>query len=265
MKTLEEYLQQATRIAVLTGAGMSTESGIPDYRSTDGLYRTLTSEEVFDIDRFQIRPEEFFQVIGPLYISIVKAKPNRGHLALKALEDMGKEIHIATQNIDGLHQKAGSSRVYEVHGTMSTLHCQKCGKHKTDSQCLPLFEKGQVVRCDCGGVMKPDITFYGEGLPEQAFLKSMQAFSRCDLALVMGTSLQVYPAASLPSYRMTGVPLVIINKTHTSMDNEAALVIRQGIGDTLAPCVPAFHSGSDCRVPLASTPCRPIPGPTPAS
>ena len=231
---LAALLRNAKNIACLTGAGMSTESGIPDYRSTNGLYRTLTSEEVFDIDRFNSDPTEFYKVIGPLYCSIVEAKPNAGHLALADLESkFGKNVSIATQNIDGLHQKANSSKVFEVHGTMKTLTCRRCGAQVSSDGYLPLFKNGETLRCKCGGVFKPDITFYGENLPEKAFMDSFDAFRNADLALVLGTSLAVYPAASLPSYKPAECKLVIINRSETAMDDEANLVINDSIGNVL--------------------------------
>lgn len=236
IQTLAALVRDAQKIAVLTGAGMSTESGIPDYRSTDGLYRTLTSEEVFDIDRFNRNPGGFYQVIGPLYCSIVNAAPNAGHRALHELEErFGKSVSVATQNIDGLHQKAGSQRVFEVHGTMDTLTCQGCGKCFGSSEpFLPLFQAGKTVKCDkCGGVLKPDITFYGEGLPEEAFYGAARAFRECDLAIVLGTSLAVYPAAALPAERRAGVPLAIINKTATAADAGARVVLHESIGNAL--------------------------------
>lgn len=234
LKKFAELLGKSQRIACLTGAGMSTESGIPDYRSTDGLYNTLTSEEVFDIVRFRHNPAEFYHVIGPLYCSIVEAKPNSGHLALEELESrLGKRVDVATQNIDGLHQKAGSRHVYEVHGTMNTLSCPKCGCQVSNKDYLPLFKKGETVFCKCGHVLKPDITFYGESLPEDAFSSSIDAFSRADLVLVLGTSLAVYPAAMLPSYRKSSAKLVIINRTPTQADDEAELVFNDSIGKVL--------------------------------
>ena len=245
---LQEFarlLKKAKRIACLTGAGMSTESGIPDYRSSNGLYNTLTSEEVFDIDAFKENPERFYKVIGPLYSSIVEAQPNAGHLALHALEEnFGKNISIATQNIDGLHQKAGSKKVYEVHGTMSSLTCQKCGINDTATVHLDEFKQGKPLQCKCGGIFKPDITFYGEMLPEEAYVSALQAFRKCDLAIVLGTSLVVYPAAALPSYRPSNVPLVIINKSKTSMDDEAALVFNASIGEIMTETLKLLSSES---------------------
>lgn len=234
LQRFAELLKKSKKIACLTGAGMSTESGIPDYRSSNGLYNTMTSEEVFDIDRFNDEPDAFYKVIGPLYSSIVEAKPNAGHLALHELEEKyHKNISIATQNIDGLHQKAGSKKVYEVHGTMSTLTCQKCGINDTAAVHLDEFKHGKTLQCKCGGIFKPDITFFGEMLPEKAYVSALQAFRECDLAIVLGTSLVVYPAAALPSHRMSNVPLVIINKSETSMDGEATLVFNASIGEVM--------------------------------
>ncbi len=234
IKQLAELLKEAKNITCLTGAGMSTESGIPDYRSTAGLYNTLTSEEVFDIRRFNRNPSEFYKVIGPLYCSIVEAQPNAGHLALTELDTkFNKNVSIATQNIDSLHQKAGSKKVFEVHGTMRTLTCRRCGTQVVSDDYLPLFKNGETLYCKCGEVFKPDITFYGENLPEKAFSDAITAFRHCDLAIVLGTSLVVYPAASLPSQRPYTSKLVIINRSETSMDDEADLVINESIGAVL--------------------------------
>ena len=235
---LAGYLRQATRIACLTGAGMSTESGIPDYRSPQGLYRTLTSEEVFDIRRFKADPSQFYRVIGPLYTSIEEALPNAGHLALAELAGRcGKNVKIATQNIDGLHQKAGRADVYEVHGTMRTLTCQSCGGQVGSSALRDRLQAGELLRHHCGGVLKPDITFYGEMLPEGPLASARQAMAEADLVLVLGTSLLVYPAAALPSLRTRGCPLVIINREATVMDEQASLVIHGAIGNVLPQSV----------------------------
>jgi len=235
---LAALLANAKHIACLTGAGMSTESGIPDFRSTQGLYKTLTSEQVFDIKRFKMDPAQFYQVIGPLYCSIVEANPNPGHLALEELESrLHKDVKIATQNIDGLHQKAGSNHVYEVHGTMKTLICKNCGHTENGDAHLDDFKKGAVIKCSCGHVMKPDITFFGESLPHEAVALSIDAFENADLAIVLGTSLVVYPAAALPSYSKAGTPLVIINKTPTDCDGSATLVINDSIGKVLPAAV----------------------------
>lgn len=224
----------AERIACLSGAGMSTESGIPDYRSKAGLYQNLTSEKVFSIELFVRAPERFYAVIGPLYQSIITATPNAGHRALAELARLyGKQVVIATQNIDGLHQKAGSALVHEVHGTMDTLSCQACGGRARAADFLPALMRGEVLHHCCGGVLKPDITFYGEMLPMNALRQAQLGMMGADLVMVLGTSLQVYPAADLPSVRPAKCPLVIINRSPTVMDDSADLVFHESIGELL--------------------------------
>ena len=170
---------------------------------------------------------------------MIGAEPNAGHLALHELEMIeGKTVNIATQNIDGLHQRAGSTKVHEVHGTMMTLSCQSCGRQFNGTDFNDCFANGTVAKCPiCRGVMKPDITFYGESLPEEAYVSSVKAFRQCDLAIVLGTSLKVYPAAGLPDYRPENVPLVIINRTETDADQFANLVINGSIGEILPKAV----------------------------
>jgi len=246
---LAAYLRGAGRIACLTGAGMSTESGIPDYRSPQGLYRTLTSEDVFDIRQFRANPEKFYRVIGPLYTAIEDAAPNAGHRALAELAcRCGKKVTIATQNIDGLHQKAGSQDVHEVHGTMRTLTCLSCGTRVGSSGFRTALQAGEVLRHQCGGILKPDITFFGEMLPEIAFMAAQASILEADLVLILGTSLCVYPAAALPSLRRSGSGLVIINRDETSLDGQAGLVIHGAIGDVLPRAVqrlPCSHGGGE--------------------
>ncbi|MBR6058049.1 MAG: NAD-dependent deacylase [Victivallales bacterium] len=235
-----ELLRKATKIAVLSGAGMSTESGIPDFRSSNGVY-SYTSEEVFDLDNFNRNPSSFFEIIAPLYDSIMKSKPNAGHLALHELEEkLGKTVTIATQNIDGLHQKAGSKTVYELHGGMLSLTCRKCGCQVPAKALDAQLRSGKVVRHEpnCMGVMKPDIVFYGEMLPQNALMASYKAMQEADMVMVLGTSLAVYPAAGLPDARKRDTPLVIINKTATPLDGEATLVFHESIGEILpAACL----------------------------
>ena len=234
---LKNLIASFQRIAVLSGAGMSTESGIPDFRSSTGIYNTITSERIFDIDEFHRDPAQFYRFRKELQASILHAEPNAGHLALATLEKQGKQIEIATQNIDGLHQKAGSTRVYEVHGTMHTLTCTKCRRSFKSADVDGTEPTGEILRCPCGGVLKPDITFFGEMLPEKAISDAIRAMEKAELVIVLGTSLQVYPAASLPSYRPAGVPLVIINMTPTPYDSEATLVLHSKIGEVLGSVV----------------------------
>ena len=239
IKSFSEILRKASRIAVLSGAGMSTESGIPDFRSSNGLY-SYTSEEVFDLGNFLRKPESFYEIIAPLYDSIMKSEPNAGHLALHELEEKyGKTVVVATQNIDGLHQKAGSRIVHELHGGMLSLTCQKCGGQVPASALDAQLRSGKVVRHEptCMGVMKPDIVFYGEMLPQDALMKSYKAMTQADLVLVLGTSLAVYPAAGLPTERSRDAELVIINRTPTPLDGEATLVFHESIGEILPDAV----------------------------
>ena len=241
-----EFLKASQKIAVLSGAGMSTESGIPDFRSTSGLYKTVTSEEVFDIGCFRQSPEKFYDIIAPLYVSMLEAKPNSGHKALSELElDCGKDVIVATQNIDGLHQKAGSKVVNELHGGMLSLTCQSCGGQVPASAVDADLRSGKVVRHrpTCNGVLKPDIVFFGEMLPEEAFSASISAMKRADLVLVLGTSLAVYPAASLPGLRRGGTPLVIINKTETNQNDNADLVYHESLGEVLPQALKQLKSG----------------------
>lgn len=236
---LVRYLAAAKRIAVLSGAGMSTESGIPDFRSSTGIYATVVSESIFDIDAFRTNPGEFYAFARVFFADMLKAEPNRGHTALARLEhELGKDVRIATQNIDTLHQRAGSTRVYPVHGTTETCSCLRCG-HRTDTaEIWADITAGNIPRhAGCGGLYKPDIVFFGEWLPEAVVAAAQDAMAKADLVLAVGTSLAVQPAASLPHGRRSGTPYVIINRTPTSQDSFADLVIRESIGDVLNAAV----------------------------
>ncbi len=228
-----ELLAEAPKIAALTGAGMSTESGIPDFRSSTGIYQT-TSEAVFSIDFFNENPGEFYRIFGPFYAQTVAAAPNAGHVALADLERLGKRVEIVTQNIDALHSAAGSSSVWEIHGTLRTSSCVACERTFEPSVFGATVAAGQIPRCpECGGVLKPDITFYGEALPERALRSAQRTMWETRLLLVLGTSLQVYPAAGLPRECDADVPFVVVNRTPTPLDRFARLVFRESIGDVL--------------------------------
>lgn len=230
-----EFLKKADQIAVLTGAGISTESGIPDFRSANGLYNTMTSAEIFDIDFFRRYPDQFYRVITPVFRKILDAKPNVGHRALAELETrLRKRVMIVTQNVDSLHTKAGSSEVAEIHGTFRTLTCLECERGFVSDEFLPDLAMGNVLRCpSCGGLMKPDITFYGEELPVAPFAAAKRAMWEARLLLVLGTSLLVHPAASLPRECDSGIPYVIINKTETWFDGHSDLVFHESIGEVM--------------------------------
>jgi len=238
---LADAVRAARHIAVLTGAGISTESGIPDFRSPTGIYRTLTSEEIFDLTFFEDHPDQFYRTMAPVWKTIFSARPNRGHLALAAWEKLGKEITIATQNIDDLHRKAGSGTVLELHGSVRTMTCTACGRLYDSVRFHGELTAGEVPRCGCGGVLKPDITFFGEELPQGAFLGGEIAFESADLVLALGTSLGVYPAAGLPNRRGRNAPLIIVNRTSTPLDGEAAIVLHEPLGEVLSAVTPLLQ------------------------
>jgi len=231
---LAAYLAAAERVAVLSGAGMSTESGIPDFRSSTGVYDTVTSEEIFDLEAFWRQPEDFYAFARGFFADMWAAEPNAGHRALARLEqEFGKRVDIATQNIDTLHQRAGSTRVHPVHGTIETVSCLRCGAQRPTLEVRPAFAAGRVPKCACGCVWKPDIVFFGEALPDRAVTDSLAAMREADLVLVLGTSLTVYPAAGLPRQRQAAANLVVINRTPTPLDREADLVCRDSVGVAL--------------------------------
>lgn len=237
-KEAKEVLARASKIAVLTGAGMSTESGLPDFRSRTGIYNTLTTALTFHIAMFRIWPKRFYSVIGPFYGQCVSAEPNAGHRALAALERQGKHVEIATQNVDCLHQKAGSSIVHEVHGTIDTVSCRKCGGHFKASEFAEFFASGKVPRCpQCGKALKPDLAFFGETLPVEPLRRAEQAFLDADLVMVLGTSLRVAPANTLPALRSEGAPLFVINRDPTPLDEYADFVSHGKIGKVLPELV----------------------------
>lgn len=219
----------AKRLGVLTGAGISTLSGIPDFRGPEGLYRQRDAERIFDIDWFERDPSIYYNGCRELIYGLNKYQPNVVHQALKALEDKGILRGIATQNIDMLHQRAGSSNVYEVHGSPMSHHCRVCGDAKAYSDILEMLKNKpsnmrahDVPRCKCGGVYKPDVTFFGESLPEAAFSSAQSLAIRADVMLVLGTSLTVFPAAGLPRLTLqAGGAVIIVNAQPTSLDEYA--------------------------------------------
>lgn len=236
---LTEYFQTARRIVFLTGAGMSTESGIPDFRSSAGLYRSGVDERVFEIDAFRREPNLFYGFARAFLETFRNARPNAGHHAIAALEKIaGKSVQVVTQNIDTLHQEAGSSRVHPVHGTLAASHCRVCGARVKTETLWASIAAGDIPRhAGCGGVFKPDIVFFGELLPADVVAAAQQAIAKANLLVVAGTSLQVYPAAGLPDSRGPDCRLVIINHMPTHLDSIADLRIAAGIGATLAAAI----------------------------
>ena len=232
MERMLKAIESARCVAAMTGAGVSTLCGIPDFRGPQGLYRQKDAERIFDIDWFDRDPSIYYRGCRDLVYGLDRFEPGPVHLALKRLEDLGRLDGIITQNIDMLHQKAGSSNVYEVHGSPIMHHCRRCGGGKTfdeieemirESGGIQSLDEGFVPHCTCGGVYKPDITFFGESLPEVAFASSQELAMRADVLLVLGTSLTVYPAAGLPRLTLQhGGKVFIVNAQPTPLDEAAA-------------------------------------------
>ena len=232
MEKLIEAIKKSTCTAALTGAGVSTLCGIPDFRGPQGLYRNPDAERIFDIDWFDRDPAIYYRGCRELVYGLGDFAPGPVHRALKTLEDAGRLDGIITQNIDMLHQKAGSSRVWEVHGSPVLHHCRRCGAEKTFAEILRLIAANggaaklgdpYVPRCACGGAFKPDITFFGEALPEAAFRHAQELAARADVLLVLGTSLTVFPAAALPQLTLQrGGQVFILNAQATALDGLAA-------------------------------------------
>ena len=228
---LEKLIEQSRSIVFFGGAGVSTESGVPDFRSVDGLYNQTYDyppEVILSHDFFVQHTEEFFRFYRDKLI-VRGAKPNPAHLRLAALEKEGKLKAVITQDIDGLHQAAGSRNVLELHGSIHRNFCTRCGKSYTLDQ---IAQGTGVPRCSCGAVIKPDVVLYGEGLDQMVLSRAVRSLQQADLLIVGGTSLSVYPAAGLLDY-YGGRELVLINKTETPADKRATLVIRRPIGEVL--------------------------------
>lgn len=230
-ETLKQWLSESENIVFFGGAGVSTESKIPDFRSTDGLYNqqyAYPPETILSHTFYMRRPEEFYRFYQNKML-FPDAEPNRAHKALAKLEQEGRLRAVITQNIDGLHQKAGSREVLELHGSVLRNYCTKCGKFYGLEAVL---ESEGVPRCTCGGVIKPDVVLYEEGLDQHTLQKAVYYISNADVLIIGGTSLTVYPAAGLIDY-YGGKKLVLINKSVTSMDSRADLVISGPIGEIL--------------------------------
>ena len=231
VEQLQQLVNQSRRIVAFTGAGCSTESGVPDFRSVDGLYRQTWNyppEEILSHEFFLQHPEEFYRFYRAKML-FPHAQPNPAHRKLAQLEAAGRLSAVITQNIDGLHQQAGSKRVLELHGSVHRNFCMDCGKpYPLDA----ILKTEGLPRCSCGGLIKPDVVLYGECLDDRVLDQSIRELERADLLLVGGTSLSVYPAAGLLRY-FRGSHLVLINKTPTDRDRDAQLVIPQPIGQVL--------------------------------
>ena len=232
IKTLRELVNASSSIVFFGGAGVSTESGIPDFRSTGGLYHQEWSyppEVILSHSFYKSNPEEFFRFYRAKLLA-PDAKPNAAHKKLAQWEKEGRLKAVVTQNIDGLHQAAGSRNVLELHGSVHRNFCERCGKFYGLDHIL--HTEG-VPRCDCGGIIKPDVVLYEEGLNEDTLHAAVRAISEADLMMIGGTSLNVWPAAGLVNY-YRGNRLVLINKSAVGRDLDAALVITEPIGEVLS-------------------------------
>lgn len=228
---LQSMIDESSRIVFFGGAGVSTESGIPDFRSADGLYSQkyrYPPEQIISHSFFMRDPEEFYRFYRDRMI-YPEAKPNAAHLKLAELERAGKLTAVITQNIDGLHSAAGSQNVIELHGSVHRNHCMKCGKPFGLEYILSV---PGVPRCNCGGIVKPDVVLYEEPLDEDCINRAINAISEADMLIIGGTSLAVQPAAGLIRF-FNGRRLAVINKTPTSADDEADIVINAIIGEAL--------------------------------
>ena len=235
LSTLRNWISESKKIVFFGGAGVSTESGIPDFRSVDGLYH-----QKFDYPPETILSHSFFFSHTDYFYKFYREKmlvtdiePNRAHVALAKLEQQGKLSAVVTQNIDGLHQKAGSVNVYELHGSVHRNYCRKCRKFYSGED---LLQTTGVPKCACGGIIKPDVVLYEESLDDACIMGAIRAIAEADLLIVGGTSLTVYPAAGLIRYYQ-GNRLVLINRDETPYDHEADLVFRESIGEVLSAVV----------------------------
>lgn len=234
---LQQLINKSKKIAFFGGAGVSTESGIPDFRSIDGLYQQkwkYPPEQIISHSFFEYAPVEFYRFYREKLVPSKEIKPNAAHYKLAELEEKGKLLGVITQNIDGLHPKAGSKKVFELHGSTLRNYCTKCGEFY-DEQFILQSENApdKLPHCTkCGGIVKPDVVLYEEGLDDAIVNGAIDAISNADTLIIGGTSLVVYPAAGLINY-FRGENLVLINKSQTSCDHKATLVIHQPIGQVL--------------------------------
>lgn len=224
---LADWIKEARYMVVFTGAGASTESGLPDFRSQRGLWKKVP-ERLASVETLMNNPDEFFEFYQERFESFKDVKPNRVHHILAKWENEGRVKMVITQNVDGLHQQAGSRQVAELHGSNAHVRCQSCGK---------LFERTEFHKrycSDCGGMLRPNVVLFGEPLPMSEWMRAQHATEKADLFLVIGSSLQVYPAAGLPEQAVQrGARLAIINQEPTGLDDLAGIVCHEMAGDVL--------------------------------
>jgi len=234
-----DFIVKSHYIVALTGAGISTKAGVPDFRGPKGLYKRkdIPADKLFDINYFKEDPTLFYKHISELLNLFKKAKPTKGHLFLKRLEDLGKLKAIVTQNVDGLHKKAGNHNVIEIHGNFDKFYCIECFNEITSDddmygEIIKLIKKKGVPKCKkCKGTLKPNVVFFGEYVRDLE--KALTEVQKADLLITIGTSLTVYPASTLPSYLNDEAKLVIINEEETPYDGKAKVVLHEDIDDVV--------------------------------
>ena len=235
IEKLRKIISESDNIVFFGGAGVSTESNIPDFRSVDGLYNqkyAYPPETILSHTFFMRHTDEFFDFYRDKML-YPDAVPNKAHIALAKLEKLGKCKAVVTQNIDGLHQAAGSREVLELHGSVLRNYCMKCLRFYDESA---IINSTGIPRCECGGIIRPDVVLYEEGLDNNTLTKAVKYISEADVLIVAGTSLTVYPAAGLIDY-YHGNKLILINKSATARDSVADIVINDAVGETLDYCV----------------------------
>ncbi len=231
VEQLQKVIDNSKSIVFFGGAGVSTESGIPDFRSVDGLYNQrydYPPEQILSHTFFEHKTEEFYRFYRDKMLCLDK-KPNKAHKKLAELEKAGKLLAVVTQNIDGLHQAAGSKTVFELHGSVLRNYCRKCGKFYSAEY---IKNTSGVPKCECGGVIKPDVVLYEEGLDDKTVNGAINAISRADTLIIAGTSLSVYPAAGFIRF-FGGSTTVLINRDETPFDSQADLVYHQKVGELM--------------------------------
>jgi NAD-dependent deacetylase len=233
-----QFVQNAHSIVVLTGAGISTPSGVPDFRGEHGIWQDQDPFEVAALAAFQRDPQRFYTWFRPLLKRLLAAKPNPAHRALAQLEHIGRVQAIVTQNIDGLHQAAGSQEVYELHGHLRTATCLGCDSQIAATKLVQAIEHGSVLRCICGAPFKPDVVLFDEILPRGLFWLAQRAIDQADLLLIAGTSLEVSPVCEMPLNALKrGAKVVLINHSTTYLDEYADLVLHEDLAQVLPAIV----------------------------
>lgn len=252
-----KVLAQAQQAVALTGAGISTPSGIPDFRSEEvGLWSTYDPMEIATFHAFRHHPAEFFEWIRPLARRLFAAQPNAAHLALAQLQAAGQIGSIITQNIDGLQQRAGARQVIELHGNIYSGTCISCYRvYRSDEFYPGLIEEGRIPVCpECGGIIKPDVTLFGEALPVRALMAAKRAVSHCDALLIAGSSLEVAPASDLPLLaRAQRAKIILVNRGSTYIDDYGDVIIHDDVAEVLpalaALCLQGYPASADNHPP----------------